>query len=100
LQVSELVKLASDVLAEREGLSTTIEPGDSAEAIAEILLVGSCAGGARAKAVIAYNPQTGVVRSGELDAPAGFVHRTVGRRRRPLRQQHLGAPLAPPVAAN
>jgi hypothetical protein len=51
LQVSELVKLAFDVLAERESLSTTIEPGDSAEAIAEILLVGSCASGARAKAV-------------------------------------------------
>jgi serine/threonine-protein kinase HipA len=74
LQVSELVKLASDVLAERDGLSTTIEAGDSQEAIAEILLVGSSAGGARPKAVIAYDPQTGAVRSGQLDAPPGFEH--------------------------
>jgi len=74
LQVSELVKLASDVLAEREGLTTTLQEGDSQEAIRDILLVGSSAGGARAKAVIAYNPQTGAVRSGQLDAPEGFEH--------------------------
>jgi serine/threonine-protein kinase HipA len=74
LQVSELVKLASDVLAEREGLTTTLEAGDSQEAIRDIFLVGSSAGGARAKAVIAYHPQTGVVRSGQLDAPDGFEH--------------------------
>jgi serine/threonine-protein kinase HipA len=74
LQVSELVKLAADVLAEREGLTTTLEAGDSQEAIQEILLVGSSAGGARAKAVIAYDSQTGTVRSGQADAPEGFEH--------------------------
>src|SRR5690606_12492021 len=40
----------------------------------EILSVGTSAGGARAKAVIAFNPQTKQVRSGQLDLPAGFEH--------------------------
>jgi serine/threonine-protein kinase HipA len=74
LQVSVLVELASEVLAEREGLNTSLAGSDRGQAIQDILLVGSSAGGARAKAVIAYDPLSGAVRSGQLDAPPGFEH--------------------------
>ena len=40
----------------------------------DILRVGTSAGGARAKAVIAWNPHTHAVRSGQVDAGAGFEH--------------------------
>jgi serine/threonine-protein kinase HipA len=43
-------------------------------ALANIIHVGISAGGARAKAVIAWNPQTNVIRSGQFDAAAGFEH--------------------------
>jgi len=43
-------------------------------ALANILRVGTSAGGARAKAVVAWNPQTGEVRSGQFDAAPGFEH--------------------------
>jgi len=43
-------------------------------ALANILRVGTSAGGARAKAVIAWNPHTNVIRSGQFDAAPGFEH--------------------------
>ncbi len=43
-------------------------------ALRSIIDVGTSAGGARAKAVIAWNPDTGEIRSGQLDAPDGFEH--------------------------
>ncbi|MDR2153718.1 MAG: type II toxin-antitoxin system HipA family toxin [Burkholderiaceae bacterium] len=43
-------------------------------ALRSIIDVGTSAGGARAKAVIAWNPATNEIRSGQLDAPAGFEH--------------------------
>ncbi len=71
VEVEKLVELASAALARREGLSTRLE---SEEELNEILRVGTSAGGARAKAVIALNPATGEVRSGQAKAPAGFEH--------------------------
>jgi serine/threonine-protein kinase HipA len=71
VEVEKLVELASAALARRAGLSTRLE---SEEELNEILRVGTSAGGARAKAVIALNPQTGEVRSGQAGAPAGFEH--------------------------
>ena len=52
VDVDKLVKLASDILSHRDGLKTHFDDG-SAEALADILRVGTSAGGARAKAVIA-----------------------------------------------
>lgn len=46
----------------------------SAAALRSIIAVGTSAGGVRAKAVIAVHPETGEMRSGQLDAPAGFEH--------------------------
>lgn len=41
-------------------------------ALANIIHVGTSAGGARAKAVIAWNPKTNAIRSGQFDAAEGF----------------------------
>jgi serine/threonine-protein kinase HipA len=43
-------------------------------ALAKIIQVGTSAGGARAKAVIAWNPRTNTIRSGQFDAAEGFEH--------------------------
>jgi serine/threonine-protein kinase HipA len=43
-------------------------------ALANIIQVGTSAGGARAKAVIAWNPRTNTIRSGQFDAAKGFEH--------------------------
>jgi len=71
VEVDKLVELASAALARREGLTTRLGSEDE---LNEILRVGTSAGGARAKAVIALNPRTGEVRSGQAKAPAGFEH--------------------------
>ncbi|MBM3853827.1 MAG: type II toxin-antitoxin system HipA family toxin [Verrucomicrobia bacterium] len=71
VEVDRLVELASAALARREGLAVGL---GSEEELNEILRVGTSAGGARAKAVVALNPQTGEVRSGQAKAPAGFEH--------------------------
>ena len=68
LDVDRLVRLASDVLSQRSGLSTQLEGVD------DILRVGTSAGGARAKAVIAWNRATNEVRSGQIATGDGFEH--------------------------
>ena len=70
IEVATLVKVASEVLSNREQLQTNM--GQPTEALLDILRVGTSAGGQRAKAVIAYNDETKEVRSGQLDAPKGF----------------------------
>jgi serine/threonine-protein kinase HipA len=72
LEVGALVELANEVLRGREGLRENFGDPDKERALREILRVGSSAGGARAKAVIAWNPKTNEVRSGQVRAPAGF----------------------------
>lgn len=74
IQISELVELASKILSERDGFATTLAPGNEEDGLLEILSVGMSAGGARAKAAIAWNPETNEVRSGQVDAPLGFEH--------------------------
>ena len=73
LDVAALVGLANRVLADRSAFSTMWTDDDAgASAIRQILRVGTSAGGARAKALIAWNPKTGEVRSGQVDPPRGF----------------------------
>ncbi len=74
LDLAALVDLASDILSHRSGLDSTLDVDRHPDALLEILRVGSSAGGARAKAVIAWNRTTEEVRSGQLDAPDGFEH--------------------------
>ncbi len=71
VDVDRLVALASEALAFKEGLSTDLQHED---ALNDILQVGTSAAGARAKAVIAWNPVTNEVRSGQAEAPEGFEH--------------------------
>jgi serine/threonine-protein kinase HipA len=74
LQVDALVRLASEVLAERAAFVAELSENPDEQAMKAILAVSSSAGGARAKAFIAYNAATGQVRSGQLDAGDGFRH--------------------------
>ena len=55
LEVAQLVDLANRVLSERENLAGRLGGEDDAEALEDILSVGTSAGGARAKAVLAWN---------------------------------------------
>src|SRR5690606_1193730 len=73
LQVDELVRMAGHVLSERKAFKTVHRNGRS-EALMEIIRVGTSAGGARAKAVVAYNPSTGEVRSGQIGELKGFSY--------------------------
>lgn len=74
LEMDQLIDLASMAFADKESLDTKLETDDASAGILDILQVGTSAGGARAKAVIAFNPETNEVRSGQLGLPAGFEH--------------------------
>lgn len=74
IQIAELVALASEILSQQQGLATSFQNPEQEEALQTILRVGTSAGGARAKALIAWNASTGEVRSGQLEAPQGFSH--------------------------
>jgi serine/threonine-protein kinase HipA len=74
LDVAALVRLASEVLTSRENLIASLGESGKEHALRTILSVGTSAGGARAKAVIAWNPKTNVVRSGQIEPGDGFEH--------------------------
>lgn len=71
IEIDELVAVVGEVLNQKSALQTSFNE-DKKEAIASIIRVGTSAGGQRAKAVIAYNDETGEVRSGQVEAPKGF----------------------------
>src|ERR1700674_3040613 len=75
VDVDELVKLASEVLTHRASLQVSFAPGRRHEGLQEMLRVGTSAGGARAKAIIAWNRNTNEVRSGQIPAGPGFEYR-------------------------
>jgi serine/threonine-protein kinase HipA len=74
LDIESLVHLANQVLGERTHLNGKLKQTGDQQAIQDILRVGTSAGGARAKAVLAWNPQTGEFRSGQADVAKGFSH--------------------------
>ena len=74
LEVTELIELASMAFAKKEALDTKFSSGNEKTALLDILSVGTSAGGARAKAVIAFNPNTKEVRSGQVSLPEGYEH--------------------------
>jgi len=71
VEVGELVKIAQIITDERSRLKTNLEH-NAADAILDIIRVGTSAGGSRPKAVIAFNDESREVRSGQVDAPDGF----------------------------
>ncbi len=72
IRVDALVALASDILARRTALEGSFTLEQRHRALEDLLRVGTSAGGARAKAIIAWNPVTNEVRSGQVSAPEGF----------------------------
>ena len=70
-EIDTLVDVAREALSEKSSFGTNLNE-DKKAAIAEILRLGTSAGGQRAKAIIAYNKDTGEVRSGQVEAPEGF----------------------------
>lgn len=73
LEISSLIEVARQVLEHKKELHVNV--GDNAsQSISTIISVGTSAGGARAKAVIAFNEQTKDVRSGQIAAPEGYSH--------------------------
>jgi len=74
IQIDRLVELAADILTQRNALQASFADENSEQAMTDILRVGTSAGGARAKAVIAWNPSTNEVRSGQIPAGEGFEH--------------------------
>ena len=73
IEIDSLVEIAQDILLNRKDFAANLS-GEEEKAMLDILKIGTSAGGARAKAIIAYNPITGEVRSGQTNAPQGFSH--------------------------
>lgn len=73
VEINSLVEIASKMLSKKEAFVANLK-SEEEKAMREILKIGTSAGGARPKAVIAYNEKTGEVRSGQTRAPEGFKH--------------------------
>ena len=69
IELDNLVKLSNEILNAKENVVAKRE-----DELEEIIKVGTSAGGARAKAIIAYNENTRVIKSGQIDAGKGFTY--------------------------
>ena len=74
IDVEALVELASNILITRNTLEGSFTAEVRKDSLQDILRVGTSAGGARAKAIIAWNPATDEVRSGQVKAGNGFSY--------------------------
>ncbi|MCD8309811.1 MAG: type II toxin-antitoxin system HipA family toxin [Prevotellaceae bacterium] len=72
LHISELTKLADKVFNDRSLFKEQLQRQD--KHILDILKVGTSAGGAKPKAIIAWNERTNEIRSGQVKAPDGFTY--------------------------
>ncbi|MEE2730557.1 MAG: type II toxin-antitoxin system HipA family toxin [Pseudomonadota bacterium] len=74
IEIAELVRLANEALSAKRAMAVDLAGADASkkQALEKIISVGTSAGGARAKAVIAWNPDTQEVRSGQVKTDAGF----------------------------
>jgi serine/threonine-protein kinase HipA len=72
IEVDSLVRLAGEILTHRGDLRGHFHKAGKERALRDILRVGTSAGGARAKAVIAWNRETNEVRSGQIAAGVGY----------------------------
>jgi len=69
IDLDHLIALSNEILNAKEKIVTRRE-----DELEEIIKVGTSAGGARAKAIIAYNEETKVIKSGQIDAGKGFTY--------------------------
>lgn len=76
LHIESLVAIAQEVLENRSQFSVHLSDREQEDrdAMMALLSVGTSAGGARPKAVVAFNQDFTEVRSGQVTAPAGFTH--------------------------
>ncbi|MFI3261344.1 MAG: type II toxin-antitoxin system HipA family toxin [Rikenellaceae bacterium] len=74
IEISSLVDIAKQITKDREGFTVNFNDDALSDSVKQVISVGTSAGGARAKAVIAYNEETKDVRSGQVDAPKGYEH--------------------------
>ena len=74
IYVDRLVELATEVLAHRDNIHVSFDDGEKEQALRDILRVSTSAGGARAKAIVAWNRETNEVRSGQVAAGDGFTY--------------------------
>ena len=77
LDIQQLVELSSKVLTQKAQQTFNLDPNNVAsnvDGLSNILSVGTSAGGARAKAIIAWNESTREVRSGQIEAGSGFQY--------------------------
>jgi serine/threonine-protein kinase HipA len=73
VEIDNLVRITQEVLNSRQNFQTNLNDNEQ-KALIDILKIGTSAGGARPKAIIAYNEKTGIVKSGQAKAPKGFEH--------------------------
>jgi serine/threonine-protein kinase HipA len=73
VEINSIVNIAQKMLNQREQFETNLSNNEQ-QAMMEILKIGTSAGGARPKAIIAYNKDTGKVKSGQTNVPKGFEH--------------------------
>jgi len=73
IEIDSLVATAQKMLDQRKSFTTNLNK-DEEQAVLEILKIGTSAGGARPKALIAWNEKTGEVKSGQTKSPKGFEH--------------------------
>ena len=73
IEMDNLVKITQEVVNNRQEFETNLNV-DEQKAMLDVLKIGTSAGGARPKAIIAYNEKTGVIKSGQAKAPKGFTH--------------------------
>jgi serine/threonine-protein kinase HipA len=74
IELKSLVGLVNQVFDERAGLHGVLAGDDDQTTMQDILRVGTSAGGARAKAILAWNPSTNQFRSGQIEAGSGYEH--------------------------
>jgi serine/threonine-protein kinase HipA len=73
IEVDNLISISQKMLSKRDRFETNLSE-DEQQAMLDILKIGTSAGGARPKAIIAYNEKTGQVKSGQTIAPKGYEH--------------------------
>jgi len=73
IEIGDLVQITNDILLGRKNFTGNLADNEE-KALVDMLKIGTSAGGARAKAIIAFNPDTKEVRSGQVSAPKGFTH--------------------------
>ena len=73
IELDSLIYFTQEILSGRQDFHTNLSTNEE-KAFIDIIKIGSSTGGGRAKAVIAYNPLTQEVRSGQTEAPRGFSH--------------------------